>query len=363
MGKILFVSRDFEKACDGGAVVARQHWEYVIQLSEGNAERLFIQKSSHLSLLRNLILHKGYGETSALMHRFREMAANADIIWVDGSLYGGIVREAARLGKKVVCFYHNIEANYYGSKADLARNPADSLMAYFAKSNERKSTRFASTRLLLNERDNAELQRIYGVKADFIQPISFKAVPKEKIEAKIDPGMKPYLLFVGSRFFANEEGVDWFLERVMPGVSPDIDFRVVGTICDALRDRALPPNVHLEGRVEHLTPWYANAMAVVSPIFTGSGMKTKTIEALRFGRRVLGTKEAFVGLPQEVLSGIGAYCCSASDFINEINRLPVDCHVHNPSYRLFLEKFSELAVYKDLKDFWDRRFSDADSLR
>ena len=29
----------------------------------------------------------------------------------------------------------------------------------------------------------------------------------------------------------------------------------------------------------------------------------------------------------------------------------------------FLEKFSELAVYKDLKDFWDRRFSDADSLR
>jgi len=150
MGKILFVSSDFEKACDGGAVVARQHWEYVIQLSEGNAERLFIQKSSHLSLLRNLILHKGYGETSALMHRFREMAANADIIWVDGSLYGGIVREAARLGKKVVCFYHNIEANYYGAKADLARNPADRLMAYFAKSNERKSTRFATTRLLLN---------------------------------------------------------------------------------------------------------------------------------------------------------------------------------------------------------------------
>ncbi len=34
------------------------------------------------------------------MHRFREMAANADIIWVDGSLYGGIVREAARLGKR-----------------------------------------------------------------------------------------------------------------------------------------------------------------------------------------------------------------------------------------------------------------------
>ncbi len=159
------------RLCDGGAVVARQHWEYVIQLSEGNAERLFIQKSSHLSLLRNLILHKGYGETSALMHRFREMAANADIIWVDGSLLRRHSQEAARLGKKVVCFYHNIEANYYGAKADLARNPADRLMAYFAKSNERKSTRFATTRLLLNERDNAELQRIYGVKADFIQPL------------------------------------------------------------------------------------------------------------------------------------------------------------------------------------------------
>lgn len=358
MGKILFVSRDFENTCDGGAVVARQHWEYVIQLSEGNAEKLFIPKSSHGSLLRNLILGKGYGETPGLMKRFREMAAKADIVWVDGSLYGGIVREASRMGKKVVCFYHNIEANYYGAKAALAHNPADRLMAHFAKSNEKKSTRFATTRLLLNERDNAEMQRIYGVKADFIQPISFKAVPKEKIELKIDREMKPYLLFVGSRFFANEEGIDWFLEKVMPSVNPDIDFRIVGTICDYLRDRELPTNVHLEGKVEHLTPWYANAMAVVSPIFTGSGMKTKTIEALRFGRRVLGTKEAFVGLSPEVLSDIGAYCRTAADFIDEINSLPVDNRVHNPSYRLFLEKFSELAVYKDLKDFWDRSFPD-----
>ena len=67
--------------------------------------------------------------------------------------------------------------------------------------------------------------------------------------------MKPYLLFRRIPLFRQRGGgVDWFLERVMPGVSPDIDFRVVGTICDALRDRTLPPNVYLEGRVEHLTP-------------------------------------------------------------------------------------------------------------
>ncbi len=116
--------------------------------------------------------------------------------------------------------------------------------------------------------------------------------------------MKPYLLFVGSRFFANEEGVDWFLERVMPGVSPDIDFRVVGTICDALRDRTLL-RMSIWRAGWSILPLVCQRNGCGVPIFTGSGMKTKTIEALRFGRRVLGTKEAFVGLPQEVLSDRG----------------------------------------------------------
>ena len=49
-------------------------------------------------------------------------------------------------------------------------------------------------------------------------------------------------------------------------------------------------------------PWYRGALAVVAPIRSGSGMKTKVAEALMHGKRVVGLPEAFVGYGPEVLA-------------------------------------------------------------
>ena len=41
--------------------------------------------------------------------------------------------------------------------------------------------------------------------------------------------------------------------------------------------------------VDCLETWYEKADVVISPIFLGSGMKTKTAEALMYGKPILGT--------------------------------------------------------------------------
>lgn len=65
--------------------------------------------------------------------------------------------------------------------------------------------------------------------------------------------------------------------------------------------------------------FYRNCDAIISPIFEGSGMKTKTTEALMWGKYIIGSHEAFVGftIPQ----GLYKECNTVDEFINGINML------------------------------------------
>lgn len=71
---------------------------------------------------------------------------------------------------------------------------------------------------------------------------------------------------------------------------------IVGQGMEALRGEfGASPNISIVGAVDDLAHCYAGACCVVAPIFEGSGMKTKVAEALMFGKRIIGTSEAFSG--------------------------------------------------------------------
>ena len=80
------------------------------------------------------------------------------------------------------------------------------------------------------------------------------------------------------------------------------------------------PNVELVGAVDDLEPYYLGAKAVIAPIFDGSGMKTKVAEALMFGKRVVGTSEAFSGY-EDVAARAGWQCDTKDEYIARIDRL------------------------------------------
>jgi len=80
---------------------------------------------------------------------------------------------------------------------------------------------------------------------------------------------------------------------------------------------------------------------VVLPIISGSGMKTKTCEALMYGKRIFGTDEAFEGYG-EVERAECVRCSSADDFVTAINEyLQRDIPSFSPAARrYFSENFS-----------------------
>jgi glycosyltransferase involved in cell wall biosynthesis len=76
--------------------------------------------------------------------------------------------------------------------------------------------------------------------------------------------------------------------------------------------------VQVIGAVESLAEWYRNAHFVIAPIFDGSGMKTKVAEALMYGKKIIGTPEAFSGY-EEIVAYAGHSCSTPDDFISAIN--------------------------------------------
>ena len=56
-----------------------------------------------------------------------------------------------------------------------------------------------------------------------------------------------------------------------------------------------------------------------APIFDGSGMKTKVAEALMYGKKVVGTPEAFSGY-EDIVKKAGWVCTTAVDFVAAISR-------------------------------------------
>lgn len=79
---------------------------------------------------------------------------------------------------------------------------------------------------------------------------------------------------------ADEEPVSWAL---------------AGTICR--RDLHLKSGPYRMGLVDTLADFYCNVDCVINPMVGGTGLKIKTVEALSFGNPVIGTLDAFEGLP------------------------------------------------------------------
>jgi glycosyltransferase involved in cell wall biosynthesis len=116
------------------------------------------------------------------------------------------------------------------------------------------------------------------------------------------PEIEGRCLFVGSEGVHNVISLRWFLERVWPTIvskHPIASLTVCGAVCDAfMEDDHLrqTPRVDWRGRVDDLLGCYRDAQVSVVPLIAGSGVKTKLIEAMAFGRAVVSTTEGAAGL-------------------------------------------------------------------
>jgi glycosyltransferase involved in cell wall biosynthesis len=122
----------------------------------------------------------------------------------------------------------------------------------------------------------------------------------DPVEPRPEPRRRPdeplRLIFVGSNYHPNVHGLAWFIEHVLPAVQRAVPaiLEVVGT----KPDRAIEaPGVTYAGPVSSLDPHYDRAHVAIVPIFYGSGVRGKVVEAMAYGRPVVSTALGVEGLP------------------------------------------------------------------
>lgn len=219
-----------------------------------------------------------------------------DCVFIDGSNLGRLARvlRNANVTVPIVTFYHNVEARFFfdALRASPSLRALGVLVANAIA--ERWATYHSDIRVMLNTRDSQQLGKVYGQLGTDMMPMAVRDLYDLAATLSPRPLQERYALFVGGDFYANVEGMAWYGENIAPQ-SP-LTTIVIGRGMEAHRARLEQwGGVRVIGEVDDLTSWYAHAQIIVAPILSGSGMKTKTAEALMHGKPIAGTPEAFVG--------------------------------------------------------------------
>ncbi len=267
---------------------------------------------------------RGYidGATPSAVARVAEIVEREGIdkLFVDGSNLGriaaGLKRRAPHV--KVYTFFHNVEARFFWGALRSRKSPralAVLIANYLA---ERAAVRHSDVLIFLSARDDRLRRKIYGGPPGQVAPLALDEGVAPQRADRNAPAGSDYLLFVGGAFYANLLGIGWFARHVAPRLA--IKTCVVGRGMEQLADKIdAAAKVEIVGAVEDLDRWYRSAYAVVAPIFDGSGMKTKVAEAMMYGKKVIGSEEAFSGY-EEVAAEVGWQCRTADQFVAAIER-------------------------------------------
>lgn len=108
------------------------------------------------------------------------------------------------------------------------------------------------------------------------------------------------LFHIGSmNWYPNEEGILWFLSKVWPLVSqelPALKLYLAGRQMPEWLKKIDMRNVEILGEVPDALEFMNNHAVMVVPLFSGSGIRVKIIEAMAAGRAVISTEVGAEGI-------------------------------------------------------------------
>lgn len=241
--------------------------------------------------------------------RLRAELADARLVefqWTEMAALAPAVRRIAPQAKTVFVA-HDVITQRWRRRAAEAPSPlvrsAYSAAAWRSLDRERRSMLAVDRVIVFSEKDaEIALDIAPAARVEVVPPGLGEAEPGAAAARPDRRPTHPTVLFTGAMNRPdNYEGVLWFLEAVWPDVceqAPNARFVIAGADPPPrLRQRAAEfTNVELTGYVDSLEPYYAAADVMVVPLFTGAGVKFKTIDAMLRGIPVVSTPVGAEGL-------------------------------------------------------------------
>jgi glycosyltransferase involved in cell wall biosynthesis len=287
----------------------------------------------------------------------RELADTAvDVVYVD---HLGMAQylpdvEIERPSCRIVLDQHNVESDFFKQFADKQKG----VKRLVAQAEVRASVKFEKAALknvhavvAISEEDAKHFDALAGIHA-YVVPMVLPFERKERPRPAT-----PNLCYVGNlRWHPNVAGLDWFCREVWPKIRarvPEATFEIagVGLKTDPSGKPRVPdawkvPGVTTVGFLEELEPLYQRSLAMLAPVFGGSGVRVKMLEGFRAGMPVVTTPDGAFGLP--LSDGNEALVAADPDgFAERVEKLVKDeglrQQIREGGYR-YLETYHSLGV-------------------
>lgn len=357
---------------------ARLHYQAILELA--GKENVFTVTVSPVKAPLRAERYISYGKCSKAARILRLLQGNmmfignkiiqelCDIIkeygittvFIEDSVFGNLVRKIKKRypSVKVFSFYHDIKANLY-AQWSKSSNWLGKIEFSIGIRQEKINQQYCDVNLVFNQRDADLFHAIYHKypEGKVALPAPVPLLTEEYKHNCTKAAEKKTLLFVGKKYYPNIVGIQWFYEKVLPHLKGNFEFQIVGRGLEYLKEELSDPHVNVVGGVESLDDYYKNADIVIAPLFDGGGMKSKTVEAVSFGKTFVGTEESLFGFWEEMdedIRGKSVFQCNTpEEWIGVLNALTEkEIPKFNAKlYELFLQKFSYDAMKKQLAEY------------
>lgn len=160
--------------------------------------------------------------------------------------------------------------------------------------------------------------------------------------------------FIGSIHKPNIRAVEQLIDiaKLIPN---NINIYICGGVCDLLKNKELPNNIYLLGKLDNLNDFYKSIDVILIPLECGTGVSIKTIEALSYSKTIISTSTGVRGLRMQdredfILASDNQEFAKSISFIN-INRQELQKYSNN-AYEVFCNNYSPEFQVKYLKSLF-----------
>lgn len=140
----------------------------------------------------------------------------------------------------------------------------------------------------------------------------------------------------------NFEGLKWFINNVSQKISKEFKISIIGGgLSRDFQDYIKKyENIEYLGFVNNPYNLISNSLAVISPLFSGAGVKVKVIESLACGTPVIGNNIAFEGISNKY-NDFMLYAEKSEDYIYQINTLNISVAMRLRFKKFFLKSYQQ----------------------
>jgi glycosyltransferase involved in cell wall biosynthesis len=302
------------------------------------------RSGSLLQMLRDLLSHNQF-----------------DIIQFEGPYLDyciPIIRKTSKA--KISLRAHNIEHEIWERRAAQTKNPFKrfyfSLLSKRINRLERSFLYHADMVIPISVRDHTIFQQLNPDRIYFVCPtgIDIHAYPEP------EPVSVFSLFYIGALDWGpNTEGLDWFFKHVWTDLItlyPSMRIHIAGRNSHYyFSGQTRQKGVIMEGEVEDAHQFINSHSVMIVPLFSGSGIRIKILEAMLLGRTVITTTTGAKGLNVTHKKNI-LIANLPAEFIQYTGELMTDTRqikmIGKEARRFVKENFDNLVMAKQLAHFY-----------